>query len=76
MITVLLLCRWILVSSSLYIRPPAYPVENFVNELVADILEKQAFATASRLETQIERGEGRAAILDSAPSSSSSPRYS
>ncbi|KAF4634538.1 hypothetical protein G7Y89_g3556 [Cudoniella acicularis] len=37
-----------------------------------DKLEKQAFALARRLETKIESGEGKASVLDSDPSSSSS----
>lgn len=52
--------------------PTAYTVENFTKEFVEDTLEKQAFAVATRLEPQIERGERQAAVLDSAPSSSSS----
>ena len=42
-------------------------MKQFANELVVDLLEKQAFAAATRLEPQIERGEGQATVMDSAP---------
>lgn len=61
-----------MVSYSLCIRLPDYSAENLANELVADTLEKQAFAVATRLEPLVERGQSRATVLDSNPSSSSS----